>query len=93
MAVERTQNETSGHGSADVGLSEHGAAELGGGGHGGGGHGHLKLEYQPGLPLANSKLIVWLFLSTEIMFFSALIGTFIVIRFVRRFGRKSMKSI
>ena len=42
---------------------------------------HLKLEYEVGLPLRNSKLIVWLFLSTEIMFFSALIGTFIVIRF------------
>jgi len=44
-------------------------------------HGHLKLEYQPGLPMSNGKLIVWLFLSTEIMFFAALIGTYIVIRF------------
>lgn len=42
---------------------------------------HLKLEYQPGLPLTNGKLIVWLFLSTEIMFFAALIGVYIVIRF------------
>src|SRR5271156_5107414 len=42
---------------------------------------HLTLEYEPGLPLPNSKLIVWLFLSTEIMFFAALIGTFIVLRF------------
>ncbi|HEX4000776.1 MAG TPA: heme-copper oxidase subunit III [Pirellulales bacterium] len=46
-------------------------------GHGG----HLTLHYEPGLPLPNSKLIVWLFLSTEIMFFAALIGVFIVIRF------------
>jgi cytochrome c oxidase subunit 3 len=45
------------------------------------GHGHIKLEYQPGLPLTNAKLIIWLFLSTEIMFFAALIGVYIVIRF------------
>ena len=38
-------------------------------------------DYQPALPLPNSKLIMWLFLSTEIMFFSALIGMYIVIRF------------
>ena len=38
-------------------------------------HGHL-----PG-PLSNGKLIVWLFLSTEIMFFAGLIGTYIVLRF------------
>ena len=37
-------------------------------------HGHLKLEYQPALPLPNGKLFMWLFLSTEIMFFAALIG-------------------
>lgn len=42
---------------------------------------HLKLEYQPALPLSNPKLIMWLFLSTEIMFFAALIGTYIVLRF------------
>ena len=39
------------------------------------GHGHLKLEYQPSLPLNNGKLFLWLFLSTEIMFFAGLIGT------------------
>ncbi len=43
--------------------------------------GHLKLEYETGLPLTNGKLIVWLFLSTEIMFFAGLIGTYIVLRF------------
>ncbi|MFP6693613.1 MAG: cytochrome c oxidase subunit 3, partial [Pirellulales bacterium] len=37
--------------------------------------------YQPGLPLSNGKTFMWLFLSTEIMFFSALIGTYIVLRF------------
>ncbi|MBX3412668.1 MAG: heme-copper oxidase subunit III [Pirellulales bacterium] len=42
---------------------------------------HLKLEYQPALPLPNGKLFMWLFLSTEIMFFAALIGTYIVLRF------------
>ncbi|ADB17591.1 cytochrome c oxidase subunit III [Pirellula staleyi DSM 6068] len=45
------------------------------------GHGHLKLQYQPALPLANGKLCLWLFLSTEIMFFAGLIGAYVVIRF------------
>ena len=45
-------------------------------------HGHPpKLVYQPALPLTNGKLFMWLFLSTEIMFFAALIGVYIVIRF------------
>ena len=39
------------------------------------------LEYQPALPISRGKLCVWLFLSTEIMFFSALIGTYVVLRF------------
>ena len=43
--------------------------------------GHIQLEYQPALPLTNGKLIIWLFLSTEIMFFAGLIGTYIVLRF------------
>lgn len=45
------------------------------------GHGHLQLEYQPALPLRNGKVFMWLFLSTEIMFFAGLIGTYIVLRF------------
>ena len=45
------------------------------------GHGHLKLEYQPALPISSGKLCLWLFLSTEIMFFAGLIGTYIVLRF------------
>jgi cytochrome c oxidase subunit 3 len=44
-------------------------------------HGPVQLKYQPGLPLRNGKLFMWLFLSTEIMFFSALFGTYIVLRF------------
>jgi cytochrome c oxidase subunit 3 len=40
-----------------------------------------KLQYHPGLPISNGKLFMWLFLSTEIMFFAALIGVYIVIRF------------
>jgi cytochrome c oxidase subunit 3 len=44
-------------------------------------HGHIQLEYQPSLPLSNGKLCLWLFLSTEIMFFAGLIGTYIVLRF------------
>ena len=43
-------------------------------------HGHIQLEYQPALPITNGKLCLWLFLSTEIMFFAALIGTYIVLR-------------
>ena len=45
------------------------------------GHGHLTLEYQPSLPIPNGKVILWLFLSTEIMFFAGLIATYIVLRF------------
>jgi len=44
-------------------------------------HGHIQLEYQPALPLNNGKVCLWLFLSTEIMFFAGLIGTYIVLRF------------
>jgi cytochrome c oxidase subunit III len=44
-------------------------------------HGPAGLEYHPGLPISNGKLFVWLFLSTEIMFFAGLIGTYIVLRF------------
>lgn len=44
-------------------------------------HHGLKLEYQPALPISNGKLFMWLFLSTEIMFFAGLIGTYIVLRF------------
>jgi cytochrome c oxidase subunit 3 len=33
-----------------------------------------------GLPLSNGKLAVWLFLVTEIMFFTGLIGTYIILR-------------
>lgn len=45
------------------------------------GHAAIKLQYQPSLPLGNGKLCLWLFLSTEIMFFAGLIGTYIVLRF------------
>jgi cytochrome c oxidase subunit 3 len=33
-----------------------------------------------GIPIPNSKLAMWLFLGTEIMFFTAFIGTYIVMR-------------
>jgi cytochrome c oxidase subunit 3 len=46
--------------------------------------GHLQLQYHPGLPLRNGKLILWLFLSTEIMFFAAFFGEYIVLRFGAR---------
>ena len=44
-------------------------------------HGHIQLEYEPCLPLRNGKVCLWLFLSTEIMFFAGLIGTYNVLRF------------
>ena len=45
------------------------------------------------MPFRNGKLIVWLFLSTEIMFFAGLIGTYIVLRFGARTGRTRTKCI
>src|SRR5215813_10660653 len=33
-----------------------------------------------GLPISNGKLAMWLFLVTEIMFFTGLIGTYIILR-------------
>ena len=62
------------HGHAD----DHGHGDHGHGDHG---HGHLVLQYQPALPISRGKLCLWLFLSTEIMFFAGLIGTYIVLRF------------
>ncbi len=50
-------------------------------GHGHDDHAHIQLEYQPALPLPKGKVFLWLFLSTEIMFFAALIGVYVVIRF------------
>ncbi len=61
--------------------TSHGHTGHDSGGHDSGGHGHLKLAYQPALPISIGKLIIWLFLSTEIMFFAGLIGTYIVLRF------------
>ncbi len=40
-----------------------------------------RFQYHPGLPIPNGKTCLWLFLSTEIMFFAGLIGTYIVLRF------------
>src|SRR5579872_7172841 len=45
---------------------------------------HAVLEEKPvvhmGLPISNGKLAMWLFLVTEIMFFTGLICTYIVLR-------------
>lgn len=38
------------------------------------------VSFRMGVPIANSKLAMWLFLGTEIMFFTAFIGTYIVLR-------------
>lgn len=45
-------------------------------------HAVLEEEHplQMGLPISNGKLAMWLFLVTEIMFFTGLIGTYIVLR-------------
>lgn len=45
-------------------------------------HGHHpSFDYHPALPIPLGKTCVWLFLSTEIMFFAGLIGAYIVLRF------------
>ncbi len=44
-------------------------------------HNSPMFDYQPALPISNGKTFMWLFLSTEIMFFAGLIGTYIVLRF------------
>src|SRR5689334_11657926 len=41
---------------------------------------HDEPEVHMGLPLPNGKLAMWLFLVTEIMFFTGLIGAYIVLR-------------
>jgi len=43
-------------------------------------HSHVTPAVKMGLPIPNSKLGTWLFLGTEIMFFTAFIGTYIVLR-------------
>lgn len=44
-------------------------------------HSHHPPAMKMGLPIPNSKLGMWLFLGTEIMFFTAFIGTYIVLYF------------
>lgn len=44
-------------------------------------HSHPAPALKMGLPIPNSKLGMWLFLGTEIMFFTAFIGTYIVLYF------------
>ena len=41
---------------------------------------HAVPPIKMGLAIPNSKLCMWLFLGTEIMFFTAFIGTYIVLR-------------
>src|SRR5438552_226037 len=43
-------------------------------------HGDQESPLLMGLPLPNGKLAMWLFLVTEIMFFTALIGTYLLLR-------------
>jgi len=44
------------------------------------GHAPAAPALKMGLPISNAKLGMWLFLGTEIMFFTAFIGTYIVLR-------------
>lgn len=44
-------------------------------------HSHHAPAMKMGLPISNAKLGMWLFLGTEIMFFTAFIGTYIVLYF------------
>jgi heme/copper-type cytochrome/quinol oxidase subunit 3 len=43
-------------------------------------HHHPVFDYDSGPPVDRGKFAVWLFLATEVMFFTGLIGTYIVIR-------------
>src|SRR5215212_1033739 len=43
-------------------------------------HGHPVSTLKMGVPIPNAKLGMWLFLGTEIMFFTAFIGSYIVLR-------------
>lgn len=43
-------------------------------------HAHAAPALRMGIPITNAKLGMWLFLGTEIMFFTAFIGTYIVMR-------------
>lgn len=55
---------------------------------------HPRPPVKMGLPIPNSKLGMWLFLGTEIMFFTAFIGTYIVLYFgsVDATGRSAWPS-
>ncbi|MCH7990701.1 MAG: hypothetical protein IID46_16295, partial [Planctomycetes bacterium] len=44
------------------------------------GHANTPSVVKMGIPIPNSKLGMWLFLGTEIMFFTAFIGAYIVLR-------------
>ena len=42
--------------------------------------GHDEPQLHMGIPLPNGKLAMWLFLVTEIMFFTAMLGTYMILR-------------
>jgi heme/copper-type cytochrome/quinol oxidase subunit 3 len=43
-------------------------------------HHHAIYDYDSGPPVDRGKFAIWLFLATEVMFFTGLIGTYIVLR-------------
>ena len=44
------------------------------------GHGGGEIDIPMGIPMPNGKLAMWLFLVTEIMFFTAMLGTYMILR-------------
>lgn len=46
----------------------------------------VPLAYQSAIPISSGRVAIWLFLCTEVMFFTALIGTYIVLRFAAPAG-------
>jgi heme/copper-type cytochrome/quinol oxidase subunit 3 len=47
-------------------------------------HHHPVYDYDSGPPVERGKFAIWLFLATEVMFFSGLIGSYIVLRTATR---------
>ena len=43
-------------------------------------HGHAEAKYEEGLGVFTQKVGMWVFLCSEIMFFTALIGSYIILR-------------
>jgi cytochrome c oxidase subunit 3 len=58
----------------------HAPIPMPGGGHDSHGHGADEIDIPMGIPMPNGKLAMWIFLVTEIMFFTAMLGTYMILR-------------